>query len=534
MMETTLTLSGKAGRRVGGRRLTTVTVLASVCSLAVAEPSAITPQDVRRHVRDAMGMQAQATNTRGLLVRADTRYYDDLQGTATTWLGPNGSFLTRIAGPVSSSVGFDGSRGHAVDISGIAYELALEGLDLQKLIHWVRGGYWVDDAAPLAVSIDTQRSNEKNVALKVAFPKDRLEALVFVDRGTWLPVAIHRKLPGRDHEWTLGDYRTVGGVTLAHEVIYKDAEGNVFEDRIRSIELLSAAAPDRFGQFARRPDDTRFDSSVLAAVETKRLPTGHMLVHPLVDGTDVGWFIFDSAADSMCIDTRAADRLKLPVFGKVGTGGSGGSEFFRLRRGRSFQLGPVAVNGFTYLELDLAPYEPIAGVPLGGVVGYDLIARVVAEMDFANERIALYDPSEYTLGDGKWHDFVFCSRSPTIRATFEGDREGLFAIDTAGSGTVGFHTSAQTQLRPLIERAGGVGSRSGVGGAQPTVTGPLAWLAIGDQRFEALTVSFSRATEGWYTEPYLTGTIGGKLFAGHILTFDYANQRLALARSKSR
>ena len=198
-----------------------------------------------------------------------------------------------------------------------------------------------------------------------------------------------------------------------------------------------------------------------------------MLVHPLVDGTDVGWFIFDSGADSMCIDTRAADRLQLPVFGKIGVGGSAGSEFLRFRRGHSFQLGPVAITGFTYLELDLAPYESFAGVPLGGVIGYDLIARVVAEMDFANERISLYDPGEYDLRDGKWHDFVFCSRSPTIRATFEGDREGLFAIDTASNGTVAFHTSAQMKLRPLIERADGRGSMGGVGGTQPTVTGPV-------------------------------------------------------------
>ena len=181
-------------------------------------------------MRDAMGLQALATNTQGLFVRADTRYFQDLVGEKTTWFGSKGEFLTRIKGPVSWSVGFDGNRGRAVDISGAPYQAAFGELDLQKLIHWVHGGYWVDDGAPIVVSIDAQRSNEKAVACRVVVTEDCLEAVVLVDRKTWLPISIHREMPGRDHEWVLGDYGTFDGVTLARQVIYNDAEGNVYEE----------------------------------------------------------------------------------------------------------------------------------------------------------------------------------------------------------------------------------------------------------------------------------------------------------------
>jgi hypothetical protein len=64
---------------------------------------------------------------------------------------------------------------------------------------------------------------------------------------------------------------------------------NVFD-----VSLVIAAQPTsrtRFESVTARPADTKWDASAPSRVEARRAASGHLLVHPLVNGQDVGWFL---------------------------------------------------------------------------------------------------------------------------------------------------------------------------------------------------------------------------------------------------
>ena len=172
------------------------------------------------------------------------------------------------------------------------------------------------------------------------------------------------------------------------------------------------------------------------------------------------------------------------------------------------------------------------GTPIGGICGFDLFARCVVSVDFPKCEIALFNPKQYALSQGHWGEFVFTGRTPAVRGTFEGGRTGLFMIDTGASRAVTFHTSFREELAPLIERATGRAVSTGIGGSQSAVTGTLAWLSLGEHRFENVDASYSLATEGDFTDSYTIGTIGSRLFDNRAVIFHYADQKLAIVPSR--
>ena len=89
----------------------------------------------------------------------------------------------------------------------------------------------------------------------------------------------------------------------------------------------------------------------------------------------------DQPAGSMVIDPKVADQLGLPKLGEVLTVGIGGKATASFRQGKRFELGPLKLRNPVYIELDLSFLEPIFGRKIGGVVGYDVLARCVAEVE---------------------------------------------------------------------------------------------------------------------------------------------------------
>jgi Aspartyl protease len=477
--------------------------------------------------RAAVGYERLRVRAEGVAAEGAARFRG-VDSKFTFLFTPDGRFRIDIDGPLGGVTGFDGATGWEVDWSGMPRPLELEDLEVAQFEAWMHTGRWLAEEGPFEVSLDSAKTDDKQVALNLKLKRGLLEASVFLDRATWLPRSATRRGTAGDELIELSDYREALGFRFPHRVA-RTAAGVTTTFDVRSVAAAPAAARARFGPVTARPPDARWDAAVPARVEARRTRSGHMLVHPLVDGKDVGWFILDSGAGAMVIDPKVADGLGMPALGEIVAVGVAGKTKARFRQGQTFRLGPLTLSGTRYLELDLAFLTQIFGVPVGGICGRDFFARAAVEIDIANQSVAVHDPARFRLEGATWQELFFSGRNPAVRARFEGGREGLFKLDTGSGATVSLHAPAVERLGLLAGRETRESRSGGVGGSMASRTGRLAWFELAGRRFESPEVEFAATSEGAFSDVYTTGNIGSGFLSAFRIVFDYGNKRVAFA-----
>lgn len=480
------------------------------------------------HSRAALGLDAFASaEPRGLLVRGHGREFG-LENDFSLRFTPEGAFLLQTSGRLGETYGFDGNQVLAREMNGLARVLELEDADERKLVTWVIDGFWLDPGAPLDISWSDVQPRTDRALLDVSMRGAPLEMTLALDRATSLPCELSRTSESGTGTWTFEAHERARGLVLPRRFDYSNDDGIGSQFEITEVAPAPVFVRDPFEFAALEPPGMRFDASLPAEIGTRRVPSGHLLVHPKVDGEDIGWFVLDSGAGGMVIDRAAADRLGEEAFGEVLAVGGAGKTVARFRAGKHFELGPLTFDEPLFLELDLAFISQAFGVPIGGIVGYDLFARAVVELESASGRVALVDSAGYTLSEGSWQRLVLDERIPCIEARFEGDRAGLFKLDSGSDATVIFHAPAVRALKLLEGRKTTPARNRGVGGTDDALTGGIEWFELGGLRFDNLPASFSRTEFGALADRYTTGNIGQGLLAAYRIVFDYPGRRLAL------
>lgn len=463
-----------------------------------------------------------------------------------------GRFVERTEGALSETSGYDGKTAWQVDSTGMPVQLELGDLDASRTAYGVLTGRWLASDSPFRISLQSMGTNEKDVVLALTLDKGKMPATLTLDRSTWLPRTLQYQTVSNVQKWDYSDYRSVAGVQFPHRMVHTESilptiyqiEGmwpgnskDTISTEIRGndpkVKDPSEFAYLSYAMPTYRPLDTRFKTDAPAQIEAKRAKTGHILVHPLVNGKDVGWFFLDTGAGAMVITPKVADSLGMPALGKIAADGIGGTVQGRFRKGSSFQLGGMTVQDPTYIELDLDFLAPAFDVKIAGICGYDVFQRAVVEMDIPNGSVWLYDPAKYTLpkqGDAKWRELYLQERNACVECTFEGNRKAIFKLDTGDAETVTFHAPTVTRLKLLEGRETRATQNGGVGGLVAAREGKIGWFKIGDYRFENPIAGFSLADKGAFTDIYTAGNVGATFLTPFRVVFDYPHKRIAFVK----
>lgn len=370
------------------------------------------------------------------------------------------------------------------------------------------------------------KPTDKDVSLEMESADGYSAATVTVDRTSWLPktMTVHGSVAPR--VVALGDYRPELGLDLAHSI--KATRASVTDtftlDRAQEAPTFIR---NPYAMLPWKPGDTTFDASKPAALETRSGPSGHILVHPLVNGKDVGWFILDTGAGWMVMDRQVADEMKLPSVGSIPTAGVGGIVTGHLRPTEEFTLGQGTMKGILFNDLDLSTLGLSFGTRIAGIVGYDLLRRVVMEIDLAGKKASLYDPAQYNLNGASWEPLGFVNRSPYVMAEFDKGLKGPFRLDTGAMASVIFHAPAVRKYHLLEGREVSTEQIGGVGGSSKVKVGTIASFTLGGKKFEKPSAIFTQAETGVMADRFLAGTVGHPLMEPFTLVFDYSSSRMA-------
>jgi hypothetical protein len=486
------------------------------------EPSSAT--EVLAAARRALGWNALAGTPAALRIEGGARFVGT-DAPQTLLFDGSGRFLETFEGPLSQSDGTDGRTWWVRDRTDTPRILVLGDLADAQVQQLFLTGAWSVPGDLLRFE-SAPRHEDDGVALDFTHADGVITGTIELDTQTWRPRSVTFGADETPSTWTFEGYREHDGFPFPDRIVFAQ---NGMEQRFetRSVERLATADGADFAPRIEAPGGARFDPTVPAALEVKRVRTGHLLVHPTVDGEDLGWFIFDSGAGINCIANDVTDALPEGPFGEIGARGIGGTVPARFWRAHELRLGPLTVEEPLFMGLDLTFLEPHFGVPVGGILGFELLARCVAELDMVEGAIALHDPAAYALPEGgRWEEAQLYGRHPCVLASFE-DREGVFKIDTgAANDTVTLHYRVVHDLDLTKGRETTMGTAGGVGGSVGMRIGKLASFRLGGHEFSAVDAGFALEDKGAFADDYVWGNIGGKLLAPFRLVFDYPGRRI--------
>jgi predicted aspartyl protease len=167
---------------------------------------------------------------------------------------------------------------------------------------------------------------------------------------------------------------------------------------------------------------------------------GLLFLNARVNGSGSMSFVLDTGASfPFIVDARRASSLRLKLHDAATLGGGAGSGSYEVAyaNGLSFEIGGLTFENQQAAVIALRSLETLAGRPLDGIVGSDLFTRYVVEIDYANQRVALYDPRTYRYsGGGESIPLIASNNHFFVRAgveTPDGRKlNGRFLIDTGG------------------------------------------------------------------------------------------------------
>ena len=443
-----------------------------------------------------------------------------LEGKVRVAFARDGRYRIDLETALAQSTAFDGTRAWTRDRAGLERPSELEDADAAKLLGWVLSGHWTDSGV-----FTLEPAQGEPPRFRLALPGTPMEMTLTLDARTWLPCELLYLDDSGERRWRFEDWRASGGRRLPHRWSHDD--GSTVDTLAVTAFASEPLDEARYRSAFAPAGDVHFDPEADPALDVVRVASGHLLVEPWVEGQPVGMFIFDSGAGGMTIDPKIADELGLAELGEVLAVGVGGKTTTSFRRGTSFELGGLTLADPVYVELDLSFLEPIFGHKVAGIVGYDLLARCVAEVETRTPYLALHDPARFTLTGASWQELALKDNVPCVRARFEGEREGYFRLDTGANGTLTFHAPAVRELELLEGRTVTKGAGGGVGGVAEARDGKLAWFELAGHRFEDRVVSFSLAEHGAFTDRYTLGNVGQDFLAPFRIVLDYPGDRIA-------
>jgi hypothetical protein len=151
------------------------------------------------------------------------------------------------------------------------------------------------------------------------------------------------------------------------------------------------------------------------------------------------------------------------------------------------------------------------------------------EVTHGGKGIALYDPSTYHLSKSKWQELSLINYYPVVGARLEGNREGLFMLDTGHSSTVDINSKFSKEQKLLEGRKTLEETVSASGGDVKNAFGTLEWFELAGYKFKNPKVSFRIGGVGYEAEG-VAGVVGREFMKPFTIVFDYPERRVAFIR----
>jgi len=493
----------------------------SVPMLLAQSRAAMGGEDVDRHVV----LKATATISVG-----------GISGTQTSWREIAGRRYaqTSIAAPFETRDGFDGRDVWNADGSGLVWAEGGEAGRSQEIML----AYILDDrlwtpghgGAILTFAGSRTVGRADYDAIVVSPPDVSAPFELWFDRASHLPARAVQPFGPATCVIVLTDYRPEGGLMVPHALHVTDLDGNESEIKVVSV-LAVADGEDHLKRPASRAHDFSIDGGRTETSVPMEVVDNHVFVPVMLNGKGPFRFILDTGSENV-LDPMVARDVGASGEGDFQGGGSG-AEKVSLSATKVALL-QVAGARLRDQVFSVAPVRKgfgiASGQPVDGLIGFELLSRLVTTFDYAKHRLVLTSTRAYRPPSADHVvPFVLDDRTPQFACTINA-APGRCTLDTGSRDSVAIYgpfAAAHPEILPAEHSAVGVDG-FGFGGPALGRLGRLKTLEFGSFALPGIVANFSTDEEGVMARPFLAGNVGGGVWRRFTLTLDYGRQEMSL------
>jgi predicted aspartyl protease len=508
-----------------------VCAFAVLCLLALLPAQAEDAAGILARAKEAAGGKAwdavRALHTRARLSAGG------LSGTAESWVDVRtGRFLDSfVLGPVTGAEGFDGkvkwsqdpSGQTLADDSGDAREGTVNDAYLRSL------AFWYPERRPAEIAYAGRRE-EAGRAFHVLriHPEGGRPFELWIDAASCLIDRTVERTAGDLRTTFFSDYRAVDGVEVAFASRSTNGEAKYDQTvTVDSVEVNPPLDEAKFRMPAGRTDDFAIAGGKTSATIPFELLNNHIYVRAEIDGKPLQ-VLFDTGGANI-LTPAAAQRLGLKTEGKLqGRGAGEKSEDLGLTKVSELKLGELTLRNQVFYTLPLAGLAEAEGMDVDGVVGYEVLKRFIARVEYARRRLTFTLPAAFREPPaGTVVPFTFDGQTPQVEGEVDGV-PGKFTIDTGSRASLTLNRpfaeehGLQAKYAPQLEALAGWGVGGGVRSAFTRVKS----LKLGNVEIPAPVTDLALSQKGAFANRYLAGNVGGGVLRRFDVTFDYGKQRL--------
>jgi hypothetical protein len=502
-------------------------LLLALSSSALAAP---TVESVLAANRSAVG-EMPANGTLELEYTLDA---SGLTGPATRITDlATGAFVDRYqTSVISGGNGYDGRTPWQTDVSGVSTDQE-EGDRIPVAVNEAYRNanlWWRSDrggAKVLYIGRETLDGRPTDHLAVIPRGGGRFEA--WFDAGSHMLVRTAEPQQFFKTQTLYGDYRPVSGAMIAHS---RTVDFGTGDPQKYTLKRASFGPPRSVAVYSRPktpPAGGHIEGGLKSVALPFRLLNNHVYVEAMVNDKGPYTFIVDTGGHTL-ISPRVAAEAGLKVEGAGKTSGAGEkTETTGFARYREIALGPVRLTDQPAFITNIYDRK-IEGIPVDGMVGFELFARFAVVTDYGAKTMTIsdfgaFDPSRA----GTAVPFKFYDHLPSVRG-FIDDLPARFDIDTGSRSEVDITSPfvARHRLRERYRPGISAITGWGVGGPSRSYVVRLPSLTLGSVKVPGVVAGLSEAKAGSFSDPNYEGNIGSGFLKRFVVSFDYSRKTMYL------
>jgi hypothetical protein len=437
---------------------------------------------------------------------------------------------------------FNAKQGWAMDAGGAVHQLSGGNLrSAASSAYEASESFLFPGRLPGTVVFLGRDANQSAYVIRLE-PEGGNPVTVFLDESTFLPKREETTGPlGNPRSLTILAWREFAGVKMPVHTIQSSGDPKFdIAATTEQVEINTPLAAELFAKPAETAAQVHFANAARKAVIPVEVYGQHVFVPVRVNRSETAWFFLDSGAGASVVTKAWADQIGLVSEGSMRAVGAAGATSLALAKNVVFNLPGVELPMPSVTVLDAAAAAlPLLGRHWDGLLGYDVLSRLVVRVDYEHREITLSDPAAFVPGDrAAALPLTFLGNWPLVQAKIL--LPGREPIETecfidSGAGGLMLTTSFITANHVLEAATKSVAtSIYGAGGESQRVEVLLTGLQLGPYLLRNPAAGFSpTAKEGGLASPDIGAIIGGEILQRFTVIFDYPHQRILLEPNSS-